>query len=89
MLLQISALVAENEMYKECTGKSVAEIKLISSKAVALEVDYEARGCLIWFKSLLCLLCDPRGHTMTINWFCRRATPQQMNISEPFVNNWT
>lgn len=41
ILLQISALAAENEMYKECTGKSVAEIKLISSKAVALEVDSE------------------------------------------------
>lgn len=25
-------------MFKECTGKSVAEIKLISNKAVALEV---------------------------------------------------
>lgn len=41
VLFQILALAAENEMYKECTGKSVAEIKLISSKAVALEVDSE------------------------------------------------
>ncbi|KAG0624343.1 hypothetical protein M758_3G240900 [Ceratodon purpureus] len=39
---QISALAAENEMYKECTGKSVAEIKLISSKAVALEESYSS-----------------------------------------------
>ena len=77
MLLQIPTLVAENQMYKECTVKSVAEIKLISSKVVALQVDCKAWGCLIWSKSLLCLLRDLRGDTMTISWFCRRATPQQ------------
>ena len=64
-------------MYKECIDKSVAEIKLISSKVVALHVDSKTRGCLIWSKSLLCLLRDPRGHTMIINWFCRTVTPQQ------------
>ncbi|XP_024381679.1 kinesin-like protein KIN-14N [Physcomitrium patens] len=37
---QVSSFEAENAMYKECTGKSVAEIKLISNKALALEESY-------------------------------------------------
>lgn len=38
MGLQVQALLAENAMYKECTGKSVAELELMGSKAIALEV---------------------------------------------------
>lgn len=36
--IQVQTLIAENALYKECTGKSAAELELMSSKAVALEV---------------------------------------------------
>lgn len=35
---QIQALMDENMRYKECTGKSAAELEQLSNKAVALEV---------------------------------------------------
>lgn len=40
--IQVQTLIAENALYKECTGKSAAELELMSSKAVALEVSLSA-----------------------------------------------
>ncbi len=34
----MQALLAENAMYKEWSGKSIAEMELLSNKAVVLEV---------------------------------------------------
>ncbi|CAM6126329.1 unnamed protein product [Calypogeia fissa] len=41
---ELLALTTENARYKECTGKSAAELELLSSKAMALEEGYESQG---------------------------------------------
>ncbi|BFI43342.1 kinesin family member C1 [Marchantia polymorpha subsp. ruderalis] len=41
---QIQALMDENMRYKECTGKSAAELEQLSNKAVALEEGYTSQA---------------------------------------------
>jgi hypothetical protein len=49
----VQALSAENAMYKEWSGKSIAEMELLSNKAVVLEVPI----CQSYIPHFWCITC--------------------------------
>jgi len=91
--VQISVLTAENEMYKDCTGKSVAELKLISSKAVALEVHtLKPEVALCAPSCSVSHLRESPGYGVIVEWYVQesyssandhiRALRQQLDVAQ-------